>query len=364
MALLPWAALTLYLLIARRVRIDVPFVDLWRGPEQASQSNRALHRTPKWVALMLLAALASIFAAGGPAVIRAGGAGGGSTDSPLATIELLAVRDGQCMLRVRNQSLAAMTQLLIETDRGSTTKQLELPPFGQTKDYFMDVDRQANRVRATLKPQTPSHADTSAEVNRQRSWPKVMAAGELPADVRRMIDVYTDRRPASPGSAKVAVATNQASLASDERAILVPSADRPMRGAVEVSAHEVTQNVAFGDTADWAITADAPAGFTPIVTLGGQPVVAVREGSVRQAWVGFNSPGFSRSPALVILWTNLFDYVGNGGDEFAPARLPRPIESPNSSAKHSANASVALGPWLVCLAAVLWVMSVAAIKRR
>ncbi len=356
MALLPWAAITIYLMIGWRTRTEVPFVELWRGPEQASQAKRSLHRTPKWIALMLLAGAVAIVAASGPAVIRAGGANLDPADVLHATIETLAVRGGQCMIRVRNDSVTTTMQLLIETDHGNATQPINLPQAGQTRDYFVDVDLQANRIRATVD-------GNSVEVVRQRSWPKVIAAGELPADVRRVIDVYTVRRPSSAESAKVSVAMNRSAIAADEPAVFVSPADRPTPRTLQLAAHPVTQNVSVGELPDLAASADVPQGFSPIVTVADKPIVAVRDSPVRQAWVGFSSPSFSASPAFVILWTNLLDYVGHGGDEFVPARLPSLAESTILRAKSGANAVVSIGPWLACLAAGLSVIAAAMIKR-
>jgi hypothetical protein len=45
-------------------------------------------------------------------------------------------------------------------------------------------------------------------------------------------------------------------------------------------------------------------------------LVAVRDTPVRQVWVGFRSPEFPTLKDFVIFWTNVFDWTGQGGDEF------------------------------------------------
>jgi hypothetical protein len=72
LALLPWAAITLWLLIGKRKRVDVPFLDLWEGPDQGERTTRLLHIPPLALAIALLAILLTIFAAATPRVAGSG----------------------------------------------------------------------------------------------------------------------------------------------------------------------------------------------------------------------------------------------------------------------------------------------------
>jgi hypothetical protein len=65
------------------------------------------------------------------------------------------------------------------------------------------------------------------------------------------------------------------------------------------------------------------AGWTPVLTAGGKTLVAVKEGDVRQVWVGFESRPFARTPAFVIFWTSIFDWLGGGAEGFTSAPLSR-----------------------------------------
>jgi hypothetical protein len=62
----PWLALTLLLLWGRRRRLDIPFLDLWKGPVHSPAPKRSFERPPLWLAAMILAMLLAILAAAGP----------------------------------------------------------------------------------------------------------------------------------------------------------------------------------------------------------------------------------------------------------------------------------------------------------
>ncbi len=71
--LVPWAALSAWLLWGRPPRLRVPFLDLWRGPVAVRrQSRRALERPPVAIAALLLAMLLAILAAAGPRLSSSG----------------------------------------------------------------------------------------------------------------------------------------------------------------------------------------------------------------------------------------------------------------------------------------------------
>src|SRR5213595_3126360 len=73
-ALVPWAALTVWLLWGRRRRVDVPFLDLWEGPEKGERTTRLLHVPPLALMLAIIALMLAVLAAAGPRA-AAGGRG-------------------------------------------------------------------------------------------------------------------------------------------------------------------------------------------------------------------------------------------------------------------------------------------------
>lgn len=69
LALAPWFALTIYLLLGRSPRVEVPFVELWQDPDvPRPRGARSLHLPPLPIALLLIALLLSILAAAGASV--------------------------------------------------------------------------------------------------------------------------------------------------------------------------------------------------------------------------------------------------------------------------------------------------------
>jgi hypothetical protein len=61
--------------------------------------------------------------------------------------------------------------------------------------------------------------------------------------------------------------------------------------------------------------------WTPIIQAGGHVLLAVRSEPVRQVWVGFDASTLAASPEFVIFWTNVFDWTGRSGDQFAAYNL-------------------------------------------
>jgi Aerotolerance regulator N-terminal len=81
LGLIPWTALTIYLLIARPRQVPVPFLRLWQDLIPAHQARRARRLPPLPVLSVLAAILLAILAAAGPAA----GPGSG-TDRPVIII--------------------------------------------------------------------------------------------------------------------------------------------------------------------------------------------------------------------------------------------------------------------------------------
>src|SRR5437764_925273 len=74
--LLPWAAVSLYLLWGRRRAQAVPFLELWRVPVEGKRIRRRVGVPPLALALALLGMLLAVVAAAGPNVRSPGTAAG------------------------------------------------------------------------------------------------------------------------------------------------------------------------------------------------------------------------------------------------------------------------------------------------
>ncbi len=57
--------------------------------------------------------------------------------------------------------------------------------------------------------------------------------------------------------------------------------------------------------------------WTPVVRVGERTVVAVRGDAVRQVWVGIGGGAFARMADYAVFWKNVFDWVGEGGEQFS-----------------------------------------------
>jgi hypothetical protein len=81
------------------------------------------------------------------------------------------------------------------------------------------------------------------------------------------------------------------------------------------------------------IESPPPGEWQTIVSAGGMAAVAVREEPVKEVWVGFDSAEFAHQADFVIFWSNVFDWLGDGGDGYqtaaatAPATMLLPAES-------------------------------------
>jgi hypothetical protein len=144
-----------------------------------------------------------------------------------------------------------------------------------------------------------------------------------------MLDVYAKHRPTSASSPTVAI-VRAAEIKSEESGIIVPAITGPEspQGELQTSPHPILTGVDLTLLTRGAIlSATGPAeGWTILARAGGKPLLAVREGPRRHAWLGFDSRDFARTPSFVVLWTNLLDWTGAGGEDFTSrtaTALPR-----------------------------------------
>jgi hypothetical protein len=433
LALIPWGAMTLWLLQARRARVAVPYLPLWESNAAVPPPRRKMQSLPLAVLLALLAALLGVLAGARP-TIRWAGAGEqtpvtvivdrglrmsaqdngepryleaagaminalpafersrpvelfpvpgsapiqttfadcakalgsvpptardtrdvlagsiaarlGATSGPVvvitdaaiaardrliqvspgsvvhdAGIALLAARDlpvPQVMVRVRNQSDLKAASIVVSCDDRKERQTVELPPRNGTRDYFFTPPRLGTVVSAELVVKDDLPADDRAWLVREGNRPAIEAATALPAELRRLIDAYQRSRPATDGSSRLAIVGAPAQLPSSAPAVLIASAPAAsISGAIQAAAHPVTAHVAWDQMPmPLGIAGEAPAGWTPLVSVNGRPIVAVRPDGPRQLWVGFTAPSWPTMPDYVVFWTNVFDWAGGGGASF------------------------------------------------
>ena len=243
-------------------------------------------------------------------------------------IILLAARETprpQIMVRVRNATDATGATLRVTAGGRDTSQEIELPAGGATRDYFVDVERLGDVVRAALSVADDFPADDVGWVAREGSPPRVEAVATLPAELRRMVDVYAAARAPAADAARVTVAMDPAALPQGARGVVVQTgpATAPVGAPVEVRPHPVTRNTRW-EFPEAVRLAEAPAaGWTPVVTIGGRTAVAVRDTPAPQVWIGIDAEGWARRPEYVVFWADVFDWLGGAATRFTSYPVAR-----------------------------------------
>lgn len=237
-------------------------------------------------------------------------------------IVLVAARESpraQVMVRVRNGKAQSQGHLRIETAGRAVERTIDLPRDGDdARDYFVDFDSLGDVVKAEIR--SPGRddfgGDDTAWLVREGSRPRIEPRGLLPAELRRMIDVYASSRPPTGDGPRVVVTADAAELPPGSAGVVVATGE----DVVSVSAASVTPHPVTRDTG-WMFRepvrlAAAPAGWSPVVSVGGRVAVAVRESPARQVWVGIESDEWPRTLEYVVFWGNVFDWLGGAEVRF------------------------------------------------
>ena len=259
----------------------------------------------------------------------------------------------QVMVRVRSKGRNARAELRVSTAGRDVVRAIDLPPDGGTRDYFLDVEQLGDVVKAELRVQDDFAADDVAWLVREGSPPRLEPRGAVPAELRRMIAVYASSRPPTAESQRVTIVRDAAALPpASPGVVLAEARDEVPRAPVQVQPHPLTRDTQW-DAADSPRLADAPGeGWTPVVSIGGRVAVAVRDGPARQVWVGVESDGWARTPAYVVFWANVFDWLGGVDVRYADHPVGRlegrwtPVELAGGAGPAGAAAEPGLWPGL------------------
>lgn len=263
----------------------------------------------------------------------------------------------QLMVGIRNDSELPSATLKITTEAGTIAQSFDLPPRGTSSNRFVDVERIAAETVVELVVDDELSLDNRVSLVRRQSWPRVEAIGDLPEPVRRMIEVYAKVRPPDEGSQVVSVTAEPSP--EGPAAIVAEPQESAQLSSIASEVHPVTQNVRWDalQQGRTGLAAATGAGWQPVLTAGARPLVAIREAGHRQVWIGFASDGLARTSDWVVFWTNMLDWLGEGGEVFEPrGTLAVPMPAPISSdwqAKLEATPSsrrvgVSMAPALLC----------------
>lgn len=247
-------------------------------------------------------------------------------------IERLAARDGakpQVMVRLRNQSSRKQVQLRVQSGTNMTERQLDLAPHGQSVDAFVDLPRLDSIIEASVDGGDLLAADHQAWLVREQSRRRIEARTALPAEVQRMIDVHKKARPASPDADAMAIVAAESDFAGALPGVILPGdLGASAGGTCSAVGGPVTANVNWNTFPKTVmLRGKMPTGWTPVVRLGQEPIVAIQDGQARRVWIGFDESGWARETDFVIFWANVLDWAAGGEDRFAAKILPVPDAS-------------------------------------
>ena len=232
-----------------------------------------------------------------------------------AGIVALAQRPGQVMVTLRGSDATSRT-LRVQCGDQKASRAIDLKP-GADLRVFVDLNTPADTIEASLDGADDFDGDDRAWLVRMRAWPVIQTRTPVSDELGRMIDVYSKHRPSVEGSAVIAIA-RPGELKSDEVGVALAQLDasESPQGQVAARAHPILSGVDFLPLQKSAAVAARPPDedWTRVARIGERPIVAVREGEVRQVWVGFESREFARTPGFVVFWTNLLDWIGNAGE--------------------------------------------------
>jgi hypothetical protein len=136
-----------------------------------------------------------------------------------------------------------------------------------------------------------------------------------------MVEVYQAHRPAGEDSSSIDIADRESALSENSRGVIVAPATKAIplsrNATLSVEDEPLSRDVDWNEVAKDAVVGDPPGEiWHPVVSQGNRVLVAMRESPARRIWVGFRSPSFATRADFVIFWTNIFDWVGQGGEAF------------------------------------------------
>ena len=239
-------------------------------------------------------------------------------------------RPGQAMLTIFNGTDRGRAVLRIDGIRQS----IDLPPAGQSRDYFVDLPVLSATSEAELlgedgKP-WPDDVAVDNHAYLARTAPSVQIEPRIAVsdDLARMIAVYQHHRPAGPDAPIIPIVKGEAP--ATPAVILAKALTTPQGGTPEPqisvdTSHPVTQSTDFTgiDSAGYATTGPPGDRWRTLIRSNAEPILngvppllAEREVPARQVWIGLDPGVLVRRADYVIFWTDVFDWLGGGATTY------------------------------------------------
>jgi hypothetical protein len=224
------------------------------------------------------------------------------------------------MIRLRNDT--ELSHIALEVESVGETQQLrvDLPPGGQSRNYFVDFPS----LGATLHARVGGGLGQQAWLAKQPGRPVIEARGAVGPAIERIIAAYSKARPSSTGSASILVS---ASALPNTVSGIVTGTGNPaaIQSPPVVVDDPRTRSINWPAICKGAMVAgNPPTGWKPLVTAG-RTVMAV-DPTGRQIWIGLQLPTNEQSVDWVILWTHLFDQLGATDRAQFAAAIPQLLD--------------------------------------
>jgi len=231
-------------------------------------------------------------------------------DVGITRISVREVPSTQAMVELRNQSSRAKASVRVSSGAVQQEREVDLPASPGARAYFFDLQSVTDVVGVQILGADGNTANDLAWAVREKAFPRIEARSSLSPSVSRIVEAYGKARPGG-DSARVLVVNDASVLPSTEKGAIVLPAEVPSQDAVLASDHEITRHVNFQSISHLKRTAaPPPEGWTPVVTAGPNVLVAIKPSEPRQVWIGFDADGWESTTDFVILWTNVFDFLG------------------------------------------------------
>jgi hypothetical protein len=229
--------------------------------------------------------------------------------APAVAITRLAARSQprpQVMVRLENHSELQSVRVIVKSGANSVARQIQLKPNGNSQDEFFDLPAVDQFVTAEVDPHLRLDPWSKAFLVRQSAGIRLAVIGDVPAAVRRMVAVYSRDRSANAEAADVFVSDhppgeNQPGVWIDG------SPGDEATGAVDAVPNAITKDIAAWPAK--GVRGSVPPDYSAVVSVGGNPMVAVRDDSVRRVWIRADLKDWVKTVDFVSFFANVFDWI-------------------------------------------------------
>jgi hypothetical protein len=239
----------------------------------------------------------------------------------ITTLSARELPSAQVMVGVRSDGISGPVELRVSSNGRTVSQTITFPQEHGEQRVFLDLPALGETIEVRLVVVDDLDADNMAWLVRKGRPARIEIRSPVPEALRRMAQVYAQVLPARADSPVVILANSVADLPYGDAGVVneIPAASAAASGALRVTTYPITALVDWPEVTRGAtVAAMAPAGWTPLVTIGDRVLVARRETPARQVWVGFDSPQWPRSADFVVFWTNVWNWASGGaGNDFA-----------------------------------------------